>query len=66
MKVTTVSNTTRAEKADATIHGAVRNVAVPCFNNSPRLGVGGGSPKPKKSKAERAKEREARKKKETK
>ena len=51
MKVTTVRSMTRVPKALVTIQGAVRSVAVPCFNNSPRLGVGGGRPKPRKSSA---------------
>ena len=42
---------TRVPNAEVTIQGAVRRFAVPCFNSSPRLGVGGGSPKPRKSSA---------------
>ena len=51
IKVTNVSNITNVPKADETIQGAVRRFAVPCFSSSPRLGVGGGSPKPRKSSA---------------
>ena len=38
-------------KAARIIQGAVRRLAVPCFNSSPKLGVGGGKPKPRKSRA---------------
>ena len=51
IKVTRVKMRTRVPKAAVTIQGAVRRLAVPCFNNSPRLGVGTGRPKPKKSRA---------------
>ena len=51
INVTSVSMITRVPKAEVTIQGAVLNVAVPCFSSSPRLGVGGGSPKPRKSSA---------------
>ena len=50
-KVISVSIITSVPKADITIHGAVRRELVPCFNSSPKLGVGGGSPNPKKSSA---------------
>ena len=48
-KVISVSIITNVPKADMTIQGAVRRELVPCFKSSPKLGVGGGSPKPKKS-----------------
>lgn len=51
INVINVSKMTRVPKAEVTIHGAVLNVAVPCFSSSPKLGVGGGSPKPRKSSA---------------
>ena len=50
-KVISVSIMTNVPKADTTIQGAVRSELVPCFKSSPKLGVGGGSPKPKKSSA---------------
>jgi len=49
IKVTRVNSITRVPKAEVTIQGATRKFAVPCLSNSPRLGVGGGSPKPRKS-----------------
>ena len=50
-KVISVSIITKVPKADITIQGAVRREPVPCFNSSPKLGVGGGSPNPRKSSA---------------
>ena len=50
-KVISVSIMTNVPKADMTIQGAVRRELVPCFRSSPKIGVGGGSPKPKKSSA---------------
>ncbi len=50
MKVTRTRTTTRAEKAEATIQGALR-LEVPWRSSSPQLGVGGGRPKPRKSSA---------------
>ena len=39
-KVISVSIITNVPKADITIQGAVRRELVPCFNSSPKLGVG--------------------------
>ena len=42
IKVTSVRTTTIAQKAELTIHGAC-SAPIPWRNNSPQLGVGGGS-----------------------